>query len=205
MMTSSHEEQGGLPLISYHEDMMPSMRLDTSETGDYLDKIDGITDAILKHVLTGNERELSNLEISDLTISDEVIYSTTLVRKDESGRTTKRLSFERRMDEKIITIEEIEFCEEVESENSRYKYESFSVSVNNKGFTFENLNIPMHSIELVGGEDLVSDFDYVPLRIDSTCVFDRTSKRWLNSVKDYNKVTAYEYDSMVSMLERFLK
>ena len=63
----------------------------------------------------------------------------------------------------------------------------------------------MHSIELVGGEDLVSDFDYVPLRIDSTCVFDRTSKRWLNSVKDYNKVTAYEYDSMVSMLERFLK
>ncbi len=204
-MTNPHEEQGGLPLISYHEDMMPSMKLDTSETGNYLDKIDGITDAILKYVLTRNERELSNLEIRDLTFSDEVIHSAMLVRRDECGRITKRLLFERDMNEKIITIEEVEFCEEVESENSRYMYESYSVSINKEGFTLEDLNIPMHSIGLVGGMELVSESDYVPLRIDSTSAFDNTGKRWLNSVKDYNKVTAYEYDGMVSMLERFLK
>lgn len=198
-MTSSHEGMGDFPTISYFDDLIPATKLERSEIILRITEIEDITKKILREILTTGELFTKDFQIHNLNMSEEEIYYAEIFKKDEFNRTTKRLLVQQDDLDKIITIEEIKFG------NKGYIYESYSILVNDANVQLGDFGIPMHSIGLVGGDDLVSDSDYVPQSIDSISAFDSTGRRWKDSRNDYYNASASDYCGMAEMLERFIK
>lgn len=198
-MTSSHEGMGDFPTISYFDDLIPATKLERSEIILRITEIEDITEKILREILISGEAFTADFKIHNLNMSEEKIYDAWILKKDEYNRTTKRLLVQQDDLGKIITIEEITFG------NKGYVHELYSILVNDGGVQSGDFEIPMHGIGLVGGDDLVSDTDFIPLSIDSVSAFDSTGKRWPDSMKDYYNATDSDYSEMIEMLERFLK
>ena len=198
-MTSSHEGMGDFPPISYFDALIPATKLERSEIILRIAEIEDITEKILREILISGEAFTADFKIHNLNMSEEEIYYAEILKKDEYNRTIKRLLVQQDDLGKIITIEEITFG------NKGYVHELYSILVNDGGVQSGDFEIPMHGIGLVGGDDLVSDTDFIPLSIDSVSAFDSTGKRWPDSMKDYYNATDSDYSEMIEMLERFLK
>jgi len=198
-MTSSHEGMGDFPSISYFDDLIPATKLERSEIILRIAEIEDITKKILREILTTGELFTKDFQIHNLNMSEEEIYDAWILKKDEYNRTTKKLLIQQDDLDKNITIEEITFG------NKGYIQESYNILVNDADVQLADFGIQMHDIHLVGGNDLVSDTDFIPLSIDSVSAFDSTGKRWPDSMKDYYNATASDYSGMVEMLERFIK
>src|SRR5574343_1296897 len=159
-MTSSHEGMGDFPSISYFDDLIPATKLERSEIILRIAEIEDITKKILREILTTGELFTKDFQIHNLNMSEEEIYDAWILKKDEYNRTTKKLLIQQDDLDKNITIEEITFG------NKGYIQESYNILVNDADVQLADFGIQMHDIHLVGGNDLVSDTDFIPLSID---------------------------------------
>jgi hypothetical protein len=208
-MTHSYEGQGDLPPISYYDDLMPAALLDRNETSKYIPEIEVLAAEILDTVLVSDDAYPNPFHIDFLEASDEAVYNTIITKRDEYGRATYRFLLETIGGEKIITIEEIVFREmsNLDPDLDMYSHihESYNIKIDANRQHKNEPGVHMHTIGLVGVEELVSDSDYVPLQIESSSAFDNKGRCWRDSRNDYYKVTESDYHSMIDMLQRFLK